>query len=161
MGEEEARPVCRHPSACPTGPCRRGEMAWRPSKTTLKEEEKEKDEEKKEDDDDKEQMEGKRRDEEDKQDSLVVEEGMIVKFPLVPFATCLLPLQLLLQDSFHQEEVKQTHLRYTQRPKIMNYVVHPEAPDHLPLTTLTSLTEQCNHCGIKLLWKVQPVTCGP
>ena len=54
----------------------------------LKEEEKEEDEEeKKEDDDDEEEMEGKRRDEEDMQDSLVVEEGMIVKFPLVPFAT--------------------------------------------------------------------------
>ena len=38
-------------------------------------------------------MEGKRRDKEDMQDSLVVEEGMIVKFPLLPFATCLLPLQ--------------------------------------------------------------------
>ena len=25
-------PVCRHPSACPTGPCRRGGRAWRPSK---------------------------------------------------------------------------------------------------------------------------------
>ena len=31
LGEEEARPVCRHPSACPTGPCRRGGRAWRPS----------------------------------------------------------------------------------------------------------------------------------
>ena len=58
----------------------------------LKEEEKEEDEEekkeeKKEDDDDEEEMDGKRRDEEDMHDSLVVEEGMIVKFPLVPFAT--------------------------------------------------------------------------
>ena len=35
-------------------------------------------------DDDEEEMEGKRRDEEDMQDSLVVEEGMIVKFPSVP-----------------------------------------------------------------------------
>ena len=32
-------------------------------------------------------MEGKRRDEEDMHDSLVVEEVMIVKFPLVPFTT--------------------------------------------------------------------------
>ena len=32
-------------------------------------------------------MEGKRRDEKDIQDNLVVKEGMIVKFPLVPFAT--------------------------------------------------------------------------
>ena len=35
----------------------------------------------------------------------MVEEGIIVKFPLVPFAMCLLHLQLLLQGSFHQEEV--------------------------------------------------------
>ena len=62
---------------------------------------------KKEDDDEEEEMEGKKRDIEDMQDSLVVEEGMIVKFPLVPFATCLLPLQLLLQGSLQQEEVKQ------------------------------------------------------
>ena len=34
-------------------------------------------------------------DEEDMQDSLVVEEGLIVKLPLVPFSNCLLPLQLL------------------------------------------------------------------
>ena len=48
-------------------------------------------------------MEGKRRVEEDMQDSLVVEEGMIVKFPLVLSAICLLPLQLLLQGSFYQK----------------------------------------------------------
>ena len=39
-------------------------------------------------------------------DSLVMEECMLVNFPLVPFATCLLHLQLLLQGSFCQEEVK-------------------------------------------------------
>ena len=55
------------------------------------------------------------------EDSLVVEEGMFVKFPLVPFATCLLHMQLLLQGFFfHQEEVEQLHCRDTQRPKIMN-----------------------------------------
>ena len=54
------------------------------------------------------------------EDSLVVEEGMIVKFPSVPLAICILQLQLMLQGSFHQEEVKQTHCRDTQRPKIMN-----------------------------------------
>ena len=43
------------------------------------------------------------------EDSLVVEEGMLVNFHLVPFATCLLTLQLLFQGSFHQEEVKQPH----------------------------------------------------
>ena len=42
-------------------------------------------------DDYEEEMEGKRRDEEDMQDSLVVEEGMIVKFPLVPFANFAAP----------------------------------------------------------------------
>jgi hypothetical protein len=54
------------------------------------------------------------------EDSLVVEEGIMVKFPSVPFAMCLLHLQLLLQCSFHQEEVKQPHCRDTQRPNIMN-----------------------------------------
>ena len=75
----------------------------------MKEEEKEEDEE---------EIEGKRRDDADIKDSLVVEEGMIVKFPLVPFATCLLPLQLLLQGSFQQEEVKQPHWRDTQKPNV-------------------------------------------
>ena len=54
------------------------------------------------------------------EDSLVVEEGMLVKFPLVPLATCLLNLQLMLQGSFHQEEVKQPHCKNAQKPKIMN-----------------------------------------
>ena len=49
-------------------------------------------EEKKEDDDDEEEMEGKRREEEDIQNSLVVQEGMIVKFSLVPFATFAAPV---------------------------------------------------------------------
>ena len=76
-----------------------GEPGGRPN--LLKEEGKEEDEEeKREEDDDDEEMEGKRKDEEYMQDSLVVEKGMIVKFPLVPFATYLLPLQLLLQCSF-------------------------------------------------------------
>ena len=74
------------------------------------------------------------------EDSLVVEEGMLVKFPLVPFATCLLHLQLLLQDSFHKEEVKQPNCRNTQIPNIMNYVVPPEAPNHLPPVCKNSAT---------------------
>ena len=44
-------------------------------------------------------MEGKRRDEEDMQDSLVVEEGMIVKFPLVPFSTFVAPPSSFFPDS--------------------------------------------------------------
>ena len=52
----------------------------------LKKGEKEEDgEEKKEDDDDDEEIEGKRRGEEDMQESLVLEEGMILKLPLVFF----------------------------------------------------------------------------
>ena len=54
-------------------------------------------------------MEGKRRDEEDMQDSLLVEEG-----------TGLIPLHILLQGSFCQLEVKQTHRRDAQRPSIMH-----------------------------------------
>ena len=84
------------------------------------------------------------------QDSMVVEEGMMVKIPLVPCVTCLHHLQLLLQGSFHQKEVQQPHRRDTQRPNIMNYMVSPEAPDHLPLATLPCFLEQCNHCGKKL-----------
>ena len=53
------------------------------------------------------------------EESLVVEEGVLVKFPSVPFATCLLHLKLLLQGSFLQEEVKQPHCRDTQRPNII------------------------------------------
>ena len=100
--------------------------------------------EKKEADYNEEEMEGKKRGEED---SLVVEEVKMGKFFLIPFDTCLLPLQLLLQGSFHQEEIKQPHYRGTQTPNIMNYLVPPEAPDHLPLATLPCLPEQCNHCG--------------
>ena len=47
------------------------------------------------DDDEEEEMEGKRRDEEDIQDSLVVEEGMIANFPLVPVATFAAPASSL------------------------------------------------------------------
>ena len=36
-------------------------------------------------------MEGKRRDAEDMQDSLEVQEGMMVRFPFVPFATFAAP----------------------------------------------------------------------
>ena len=68
------------------------------------------------------------------EDSLVVEEGMLVKFPSVPFATCLLHLQLLFQGSFHQEEVKQPQCRDTQRPKIMNLwgLLRHQITCHLP-----------------------------
>ena len=54
-------------------------------------ENKEDGEEKKEDDDDEEEMEGKRRDVEDMHDSLVLWEGMILKFPWVHFVTFAVP----------------------------------------------------------------------
>ena len=74
----------------------------------LKEEEREEDEEeKKVDGDDEEEMEGKRRDEEDMHDSLVVEEGKIVKL---------------------NNHIGETNL--------MDYDVLPKAQDLLPLATL-------------------------
>ena len=56
-------------------------------------------------------MEGKRRDEEELQDSLVVEEGMMINFPLVPQTTCPLPLQLLLKGSFRHQNFDNPALR--------------------------------------------------
>ena len=105
-------------------------------------------------DNDEEVMEGKRRDAEDIQDSLVVQEGMIVKFPLVPVVIFASPALRFFparrssrrRSSFQQEEV-QPYSRDTHRPNIMNYLVTPKAPDHLPLATLLCLPEQCNHCG--------------
>ena len=82
--------------------------------------------------------------------SLVVEEGMFVKFPSVRFALCLLHLELLLYSSFYQEEVKQQHGRDTQRPNIMNHMGPVEALDHLSLADLPGLPEKCNHCGKNL-----------
>ena len=53
------------------------------------------------------------------------------------FPWYILPLlQHLLQGSFQQDKVKQLLCSDTQRPNIMNYLVTPEAPDHLPLATL-------------------------
>ena len=88
-------------------------------------------------------MEGKRRVGKKKR----VEDGMMV--PLVPFPTCLLPLKLLLEGSFHQQEVKQPNHRVTQRPNKMNYLVPSEEPDHLALSSLSWLSEQWNHLDNK------------
>ena len=93
-------------------------------------------------------MEGK----EDIQESLVVREGMIVKYPWSQLPL----LQLLLKGSVQQEEVKQPHFIDTQRPKTMNYLVTPEATNHLQLATLPCLTEQCNHCGKNFSRKSSP-----
>ena len=61
-----------------------GEKGWPGGPPNLmKYGEKEGDGEEKDDDEEEEGMKGKRMDEEDMQDSLMVEEGMIVKYPLV------------------------------------------------------------------------------
>ena len=77
----------------------------------------------------------------------MVEEGMLVKFPLVRFALCLLHLELLLYSSFYQEEDKQQHCRDTQRPNIISHLGPLEAPDHLSLADLPCLPEKCNQRG--------------
>ena len=77
----------------------------------------------------------------------MMEEGMIVKIPLLPL------LQRLLQGSLQQEEVEEPHRRCTQRSN-MNYQLTPEAPDHLTLATLPFFPEQCNHCGKNFLRKL-------
>jgi hypothetical protein len=59
----------------------------------------------------------------DVEDSLMVEEGMLVKFPSVPLATCLLHLQLLLEGSFHQEEVKQVNKSIFFSKKYKGYIL--------------------------------------
>ena len=96
LGEEEARPLYRHHRACPTGSCRIGGRAWRPSKPPELWEKDEDGEENKEDDVDEEEIQGKRRDEKDIQDSLVVKEGMIVKIPKIPVATFAAPASRFL-----------------------------------------------------------------
>ena len=62
-------------------------------------------EEKNEDDDEEEAMEGKTRDAEEMQDIMVLEEGMMVNFPLVPLplvsftcSSCFLPIRSLKQQ---------------------------------------------------------------
>ena len=118
-------------------------------KNLLKEEQKEEyDEEKKEDDDEEEEMEKKKRDEEDMKNRLMVEEGMIVKFSLVYFATCVLPLQLLLQGFFFNKKLN-NYIGET-------YVVPPQAPDQLPLTTLL-FARTVQPLWQDLLKKFQPV----
>ena len=113
----------------PVGRRRPGLCADLPKQNKREEDE----EEKEEADYDEEEMEGKMGDEQEMQDSLVVEEGMLIKFPLVLFNTFLFPLQFPLHFflPFYQEEVKQPHCRDTQRPNIINYLGPPDAPDHL------------------------------
>ena len=111
--------------------------------------EKEEDGEKKkeDDDDDEEEMEGKRRDEEDIMGCLVVQEGMIVKFPLVTVATLAAPVSSFFSSS--KKKLRNNIERYT---NIINNLLTHKASDHLPLATLPWLPEQCNHCGAKIIF---------
>ena len=58
-GDEEAMPVCTHPNACPTDPCRKERRAWPPFKPPEVGGQGEDGEEKTEDHDDDEEMEGR------------------------------------------------------------------------------------------------------
>ena len=89
-------------------------------------------------------MEGKRWHEENIQDSLVVQEGMIVKFPLVPVATFAAPVSRFFSSS---KKKFTNNIVDIHKDPIMKYMLNPEAPDHLPLATLPCLPERCNHCG--------------
>ena len=101
------------------------------------------------------------------EDSLVVEEGMLVKFSLVPFATCLHHLQILLQGSFHQDEIKQPHCRDIQKNKIMNFwgLLRHQITCHSPrfpvcqnsVTTVTSTyLKKKTACLITCGWSMEP-----
>ena len=59
------------------------------------------------------------------EDSLVVEEGMLVKFTFCPFCHLSPSPAAPAKGSFHQEEVNQPLCRNTQRPKIMKYLEPP------------------------------------
>ena len=84
-------------------------------------EEKEKDDEQKKVNDEKEEeMEGKSLDEEDMQDSLVVEEGRMVNFPLVPLPLVCIPCVSCYKVLSVNMKVKQSHRRYAQRSSIMH-----------------------------------------
>ena len=97
--------------------------------------------------------------------SLVVEEDMLVKFPSVPFATCFLHLQLLLQGYFRQEEVKQPHCIDTQRFNIMNIwgLLRHHITCHLPpflvcqnSATPVTRTPKKSACLSTCWWSMEP-----
>ena len=48
----------------------------------------------------------------------MVEEGIMVKFLLVPFATCLLHLQVLLKGSFAKKKLNNYILEIHKDPKL-------------------------------------------
>ena len=64
------------------------------------------------------------------EDSLVVEEVMLVKFLIGPFCHLSPSHAAPASRLFYQEEVKQPHFRDTQRLNIMNNLGPPEAPYH-------------------------------
>ena len=61
--------------------------------------------------------------------------------PLVSF-----PCSSCFKVLFNKKKLKNQIEKYT-KTQILNYLAPPEAPDHLPLATLSCLTEQCSYCG--------------
>ena len=111
-GEEESRPLFKHPSACPTGPCGEEEgprgVPNLPKEEKKEEDYEEKDEddkEKKEDYEEKEEREGKRRDEEEMQGSLVVDDFLFVPLPFVSFPCITKHLAKLLYQLIYRTHI--------------------------------------------------------
>ena len=98
-------------------------------------------------------MERKKRNEEGMQDPWWLRRAWWLNSPW-----SLLPrLQLLLQGSFDQEEVKQLHCRDTQRPNIMNYL-HLETLPCL-LKQRVSGWDQCRGTDHKREREGSPLQC--
>ena len=112
-------------------------------------------------------MEGKRRDEEDLQDSLVVEDSMRVKFPLVPFATCLLPLQLILQGVFFAPKRSKKNCIVKSHKDPTSWIIwcqmRHQITCHLPpcpvfqnsATTVARISQESRACLKTCLWSME------
>ena len=71
-----------------------------------------------------EEMEGKRRDEEDMQDSLVVEEGMMFNFPLVPLPLVSFRCSSCYKIRSAKKKLKKSNCRDAQRTSIMHTLLN-------------------------------------
>ena len=89
----------------------------------------------------------KRRDDKEMQDSLVLEEGMMVKFPLIPLPLVSLPCISCFKVLSAKKKLNNHIVEIHKDPTSFNIYVPPEAPYHLPLATLPCSTAQCNHCS--------------
>ena len=99
-------------------------------------------------------MEGKRKDEEDIQNSLVVEEGRMVKFPLVPLPlisfTCISCCKILSAKrklNNHNEQTQHHAYSAKKQTKKLCWGQLCALPiiKHLPIDALPCLLAQCDH----------------